>query len=139
MRAGDDRADVTVKAGAALVENANGAAAGGSTALGPDTEATLTPDGASVYAVSPDEVERRLAWQQGEIALNGQTLAWAVAEFNRYNVRKITVADPATGALRVGGYFQTADIDGFVAAVTRTFPVIVSARGEAAIRLSKKS
>lgn len=139
VRAGEDRADITVKDGAALAENADGTVAGASTALGPDTEATLTPDGASVRLVSPDEVERRLAWQQGEIALDGQTLAEAVTEFNRYNARKITIADRATGALRVGGYFQTADVDGFVAAVTRTFPVVVSARSEAAIRLARKS
>ena len=139
VRTEDDRADVTVKDGAALAENAEGAAFGGSTALGPDSEAVLTADGASVQAVSPDEVARRLAWQQGEIALNGQTLAEAVAEFNRYNVRKISLNDRAAGAFRVGGYFGTADVDGFVAAITRTFPVIVSARSEAEIRLAKKS
>ena len=139
VRARDDRADVTVKDGAVLAESSDASAAGGRTALGPDTEASLTPAGAAVQAVAPDEVARRLAWQHGEIAFNGQTLAEAVAEFNRYNVRKITVADRATGALRVGGYFQTADVDGFVAAVTRTFPVVVSAQSEAAIRLARKS
>ncbi len=129
VRIGDHDAEVMVTTGAALA---------GSVALSPQFDAVLTNDTAQVTAMSPDELDRRLAWRQGAIALNGQTLDAAVVEFNRYNERKIVIADRTAGAIRVGGYFKTADVDGFVAAVTRTFPVVVSSRSDSEIRLMEK-
>ena len=136
VRVRDDRTEATVKDGTAI---AVGPVAGESAALGADAEVVLSDGVATVQAVSSDEIDRQLAWRQGAIALNGQTLAEAAAEFNRYNVRKITVADRATGTLRVGGYFRTADVDGFVAAVTRTFPVDAASQDGGEIRLAKKA
>ncbi len=135
VRVDEDRAEATIGSGAAI---AVGPVAGESAALGPDAEVVLGDGVATVQAVSPDEIDRQLAWRQGAIALDGQTLAAAAAEFNRYNVRKITVADRAIGALRVGGYFRTTDVDGFVAAVTRTFPIAAATQDGGEIRLAKK-
>ncbi len=81
---------------------------------------------ASLFHIAPlsdDEIRRGLAWRQGAIALSGETLAEAAEEFNRYNRRQIHVADPEAGGLHVGGYFETSDLDGFLRAITRTFPV----------------
>ncbi|MCV6624776.1 MAG: FecR domain-containing protein, partial [Cellvibrionaceae bacterium] len=38
--------------------------------------------------------EQRLAWQRGMLAFNGQALAEAVAEINRYSAKRIIINDP---------------------------------------------
>ncbi|MBX3563542.1 MAG: FecR domain-containing protein [Sphingomonas sp.] len=53
-----------------------------------------------------DDIERQLAWRTGEIALNGESLAYAVNEFNRYNQTKIIVGDVQLGREPLVGYFR---------------------------------
>jgi len=65
-----------------------------------------------VESVSFVEVNRRLAWTDGRIALAGETLGQAAEEFNRYNDRKLVVA-PAVAAARVGGVFRTSEVETF--------------------------
>lgn len=110
-------------------------------------EQRLTAGVAAIYssagsrsrAVSDGEIDRALAWRQGAIALNGQSLEQAVAEFNRYNKQQIRIADPSIAGLRMGGYFQTTEPGSFVSAVTNTFPVRAAASADGAIRLSRRS
>ncbi|HEX5776063.1 MAG TPA: FecR domain-containing protein, partial [Caulobacteraceae bacterium] len=65
-----------------------------------------------VESVSHTEVSRELAWTDGRIALTGETLGEAAAEFNRYNERKLVVASAAAAA-RVGGVFRTSEVETF--------------------------
>lgn len=65
-------------------------------------------------ARSEERVLSALAWRDGMIDFNRTSLADAVAEFNRYNDRKIAVADADTAAIRIGGTFQAANVDAFV-------------------------
>ncbi|MBU6297543.1 MAG: FecR domain-containing protein [Alphaproteobacteria bacterium] len=66
--------------------------------------------------VGETEIARRLAWRSGEIDLNGETLAEAVAEFNRYNQRRVTVVGAKLQSRRVYGLFRTNDPEGFAKA-----------------------
>lgn len=52
------------------------------------------------------DVARQLAWTQGMLAFEGETLAEAVARFARYSSFTIRVADPALGQRRVAGWFS---------------------------------
>lgn len=65
-----------------------------------------------VEPVSAVEIERSLAWTEGRIVLEGQTLGEAAAEFNRYNDRKLVVS-PAAAPARVGGVFRTSEMENF--------------------------
>src|SRR5262249_50414206 len=65
--------------------------------------------------VAAADIPYRLAWTQGRIWFKQNTLAEAVAEFNRYNRRQLVIADPAIATLRVGGAFDVTDPDAFVA------------------------
>lgn len=138
VRLRSDGAAVTVKRGAV--------------ALDPEPterkdELRLTAGVAAIYssagsrsrAVSDSEIDRALAWRQGAIALNGQSLEQAVAEFNRYNRQQISIADPSISGLRLAGYFQTTEPRSFVTAVTGAFPVRASEGADGAIRLSRRS
>src|SRR3546814_6338531 len=52
--------------------------------------AFVAPDKAVVsVAAATEAIDRALAWRTGQLVFDGDTVAEAVAEFNRYNVRKI--------------------------------------------------
>ena len=65
--------------------------------------------------LDPGRVRRRLAWREGLIMLDGETLAEAAAEFNRYNKRQIRVL-PEVAGNRVVGVFRIHDEEGFARA-----------------------
>ncbi len=71
-------------------------------------------------AVVAPTIERRLAWRSGKIDLEGETLAEAVAEFNRYSTVPIVVREPQIAEKRLYGVFRLDDPAGFArtAAVT---------------------
>ncbi|MBY8826598.1 FecR family protein [Hephaestia mangrovi] len=83
----------------------------------------------------PSSVDRALAWRSGKIDLVGEPLANAVAEFNRYNTRQITLADPALSGLQFDGVFRTDDPEGFALAVKRSLGVPVDFSGRDTIRI----
>ncbi|UDF05025.1 FecR domain-containing protein [Asticcacaulis sp. AND118] len=66
---------------------------------------------------APDAVDRGLAWRDGQIALDNDSLAHAAAEFNRYNSRKIVIADAALGDEKLVGWFRADQPDTFARAV----------------------
>lgn len=86
---------------------------------------------------SPAEMDRMLAWRYGAIVLDGETLSQAVAEFNRYNIRKLEVADPGIAGLKLGGYFQAGDLNNFVQALRSSFGVSVVEGGDQTLYLSR--
>ena len=71
-------------------------------------------------AESPSEIERSLAWRNGEIALDGESLEQAARLFNRYNSRQIVIDDPELAQERFVGLFQTNEPESFAAAVAAT-------------------
>lgn len=81
------------------------------------------------------EIERTLAWRGGEIALNGQTVDYAVAELNRYNRKRIVIEDPSIGRERLVGYFRTNDPMRFADAVAEmTGSQVVEKEGEIEVK-----
>ena len=70
----------------------------------------------SVEAVADDVLARGLAWRDGQLAFEGQTLAEAAAEFARYSPRRLIIADPALAGRHISGLFATTDPAGFARA-----------------------
>lgn len=85
--------------------------------------AHATSKGLLVRTGSVEEAERQLDWRGGYLAFHDTPLAEATAEFNRYNVRKIVVADAEVGAMRVGGNFRWSNTEAFVRLLEQAFPV----------------
>ncbi len=102
----------------------------GSVARTSNTE-TLVREG------SAPEAEQMLSWRSGYLVFEATPLAEAVAEFNRYNARKIVIDDPATAALRIGGNFRANNTDAFLWLLQSGFPVNVRRHGERIV-LTKK-
>ncbi|OJU19038.1 MAG: hypothetical protein BGN95_01960 [Sphingomonas sp. 66-10] len=81
------------------------------------------------------DVDRRLAWREQRIDLEGETLAQAVAEFNRYNERQLVIVDPAVAGERFHGVFRAEDPESFAIAVHDSLRVPVSLSEPAEIRI----
>ncbi|HEY2036957.1 MAG TPA: FecR domain-containing protein [Steroidobacteraceae bacterium] len=82
-----------------------------------------------VESLDQEEIARRLAWHDGMLLFNGQSLAEVAVEFNRYNERKLVIADPAVGRLRIGGYFRATDLDSFVRVLQERFGIVAIREG----------
>jgi transmembrane sensor len=82
--------------------------------------AVVMPDRVSVTRIGPQLLARRLAWTSGRIVLHGETLAEAIAEFNRYNKRQLAI-EPSIAALSVRGNFDATDPESFAAALASAF------------------
>lgn len=105
---------------------------------GPNQATTLLPAGSMaiasdggvvVHSGTVQQAQEYLSWRDGFVSFHDTPLAAAVAEFNRYNQRKIVIADARVGAMRVGGNFRWANTDAFVRLLTRGFPVKATTSG----------
>jgi transmembrane sensor len=72
-------------------------------------------------ALSFGQMSRELAWREGKIALQGETLAEAVALYARYSDTPIVIGDPHLAQLPVTGLFAVNNPLGFSHAVADVF------------------
>jgi transmembrane sensor len=80
------------------------------------------------YAVTPitaQQLSSELAWREGAIIFDGETLADAIAEIERYTDARIVISDPQIAGLRVGGRFRTGDVQEFFDALQTALPVSI--------------
>lgn len=80
-------------------------------------------------ARQPREVARKLAWREGKLIFNNQTLSEAVADFNRYSPRKIVIVDPQLWNRKLVGQYQI-DAPELFAKDVSTFldvPIVITA------------
>ncbi|MGN6514102.1 MAG: FecR family protein [Lysobacteraceae bacterium] len=85
--------------------------------------ALVRGNGLLVRSLPLADAQRLLDWRNGLLAFRDAPLSEVADEFNRYNARKLVVADAAAGALRIGGSFRWDNEDGFVRLLEAGFPV----------------
>jgi transmembrane sensor len=66
-----------------------------------------------------------VAWQTGQAMFEGETLAAAAAEMNRYSTVSLVVNDPVVANLRLSGVYRVGDNIAFARSVSQLLPVIV--------------
>jgi transmembrane sensor len=91
--------------------------------------ATVNADKISVTRRTAHELATELAWRNGVLVFKHQPLADVVREFNRYNARKIIIADDTIGNLKIYGTFRTEDVDLFAHVVQVAFQLNVENEG----------
>jgi len=62
----------------------------------------------------PEVIDDYLSWRTGYLVFHDVPLAEAVAEFNRYNTRKIEIDDAAVASIKVSGKFRSTNFEAFV-------------------------
>jgi transmembrane sensor len=90
--------------------------------------------------ITPEVVTRELAWREGKLAFEGETLKQAADAFARYSDTRIQIPDPGLAREPVTGLFAANDPAGFSRAIARVFDAklqqgrdtIVLTRGDAA-------
>lgn len=108
----DGRVDV---AGAAPAEHAS---------LAANTRYAFREDKPQAWRLSSlrtGQMDRELAWREGKIALQGETLGEAVAIYARYSDTPIVIADPELARMQVTGLFATNNPLGFSRAIAEVF------------------
>jgi transmembrane sensor len=78
-----------------------------------------------VRAEANVEVQKLLSWRSGYVNFDDVSLAGAVAEFNRYNTRKIVIEDPSIASIRLSGNFRTNNTEAFLWLLQNRFPIAV--------------
>lgn len=101
---------------------------GGAAVLAAGSIARARDDGVLVLEKSVGEVEQLLSWRVGRLTFDQTALADAVAEFNRYNARKIVIQDASVAAIRVGGNFRASNVEAFIRLIASDFPIVVTQR-----------
>jgi transmembrane sensor len=100
-----------------------GVADGGVSTLDAGSVARATNAGVLIQEKPIPEIENDLSWRAGYLIFRDMVLADAVAEFNRYNTRKIVIEDPTVAATRVSGKFRSTQFEAFVRLLEEGFPI----------------
>ncbi|MET3663569.1 FecR domain-containing protein [Caulobacter sp. 1776] len=87
--------------------------------------------------IAPEAVTRDLAWREGKLAFEGETVRQAAAAFARYSDTRIEINDPALAREPVTGLFAANDPVGFSRAVARVFDARLEQAGDRVILARK--
>jgi transmembrane sensor len=123
-RAADDL-QVYVTSGTVRLTTSSAASAAGVVSLGAGMMAKTEKAAIRVSRETPAELEDALSWRTGFVTFHNTELLEAVAEFNRYRLRKILIVDPSIAALRIDGKFRSSNADAFLWLLQKGFPVKV--------------
>jgi len=93
-----------------------------------NTRAVALPNHSAISAtpVVPAELHRELAWKDGLLSFEGQTLGSAAAEFDRYSDTRIVIADPVLAQEEIAGLFKANDPVGFAQTVATSLSARVT-------------
>lgn len=137
-RNGDD-VRVVVSEGRVRVETVGrGAGATPAPLLDAGMVARTQGEAVLVQSRSEREIAQNLSWRTGQLVFRDTPMAEAVAEFNRYNTRKLVIEDAAVDDLRIGGIFRANQLDAFVSLVQQGFPVQARTEDDRIVLASRK-
>lgn len=99
-------------------------------ALTSNTRLILSGPAERPRSVGPEAVTRELAWRDGKLAFEGESLSQAAEAFARYSDTRIQIRDPALAREPVTGLFAANDPAGFSRAIARVFDARVEQDGD---------
>lgn len=130
----DIRTDVTVAEGIVEVFDSHGLRRQRATRLVANELGVATRTGLRIQRLTPQDLDRRLAWRAGMLVFDGETLSEAVREINLYGGKPIRIDDPQLAARPVVGLFRAGDPEEFARTIATALGAD-SVVGDAAIHL----
>ncbi|WP_219211472.1 FecR family protein [Variovorax boronicumulans] len=121
VRRQGDQVKLTVEEGRVQVASTQDPKGGEPTVLTRNQSAVASANSLLVMSKSAKQINDELSWRQGRIVFDQTTLGEAATQFNRYNTRKLVIADPAIQGIRIGGSFDVHNMDGFVSLLKQGF------------------
>ena len=88
--------------------------------------------------VEEQALKQKLAWQQGALVFDGETLEQALIEISRYTEQSIIIIDPSIKTTRIGGHFKTDNIDALLLSLSEGFGIEVKRVSANRIHLSAR-
>lgn len=131
-----DPVDVLVHQGQVDLPAISRTASASALALGANTRLTLSDpaSGRSVaehpQPIAPEVIARELAWREGKLAFEGESLKQAADTFARYSDTRILIRDPELAREPVTGLFAANDPVGFGRAISRVFDAKLQRDGD---------
>lgn len=77
----------------------------------------------AVQVMNAVALDNTLAWREGAIVFDRESLADAIAELNRYTDTRFVVTQPEVRDMRIGGRFKAGDVEEFLSALKKALPV----------------
>ena len=93
---------------------------------------------ATVVALTRPATQRFLAWQERRLEFEAEPLDEVVREFNRYNHRKLVIADPRLSSKRFSGTFRADGYESLVRLLEQDFGVAAVTREREIVLRSKE-
>lgn len=101
-----------------------------STILNSGDTVVATATTLSISREAPKQLADELGWRRGVLIFNHTPLSEAAAEINRYNRKKVVIADQAAGHMKLGGTFPKNNVNAITASVRELFGLRVEDHGD---------
>ncbi|QBF26136.1 FecR family protein [Pseudomonas tructae] len=121
----DDQVKVTLVEGSVLVSS-DGNASDSSYRLGPGMQASYKAGDYEPHLSQTYSQDNSLAWRNGKLILDNQSLAQALPMINRYLEKPLLLADSSTGSIRISGIYNTSEIKRLVSTLPKVLPVYLT-------------
>ena len=82
-------------------------------------------------------MEKKLAWQNGMLVFEGDPLEKVVEAISRYTTMTFIISNEQTRNIKVGGYFETGDIDKLLDVLEHGFKIVVTKSDSGTVYLSQ--
>jgi len=125
-----NRLEVTLIEGRARLDTEEAGSTAHSVLLEPGDVVRQSGRSFSLTRKSPQSLADDLGWRRGVLTFHEETLSEAAEEFNRYNRKKIVIADPRVGKLIIYGTFRSNDVTAFADVAQAYFKLRVENRDD---------
>lgn len=129
-RDNDGKVSVVVVEGRVRVEPAGPAGPAAATILTRNDMELAEAGRTLVMHKSAAQIADELGWRDGKLVFDQMTLSQAAAQFNRYNRKQLVILDPEVGQIRIGGRFETGNVDAFARLLQQGFGLAVESHGD---------
>lgn len=89
-----------------------------------------------ISEISPEEIEVKLSWRQGNLIFRGESLAEAVHEIERYTSVEFVILDENLKKVRISGLFKAGDVEGLLATLRENFNISHTRQGKEKVLLN---
>jgi transmembrane sensor len=84
---------------------------------------TIQNSSSHVERLDEDNIAKQLAWRNGMVVFEDESLDTVIKELGRYTTTKLTLADNSLSEIRVAGYFRTGDLEALLFALRENFQI----------------
>jgi transmembrane sensor len=117
-------------------ERANAAKERESGLISAGKRVVLGDEAEEIETIAAEDIAVKLSWRDGNLVFNGESLAEAIDEVERYTAVEFVIMDEDLKKVRVAGRFKAGDVEGLLKTLKQNFNVAYERVGEEKIILT---